>query len=89
MVLSCPTGRAKKLLTQKFAPLPKVLPRGNLVKHGNNLQVWDLHFEVISLEKVGFLYNQGAPKYRFSGKGRRRPILNAERERGDAPRLTI
>ena len=40
-----------------------MLPKDNLVKHGNDLQVWDLHFQVESLEKVNFLFYQDAPNY--------------------------
>ena len=35
-------------------------------------KLWDLNFEVESLEKANFLYYPGAPNYCWRGKGRRR-----------------
>ena len=29
----------KKMFSQKFAPFPQILPRGNLLKHEENLEV--------------------------------------------------
>jgi hypothetical protein len=34
-------------------------------------KLWDLNYEVESLEKVDFLYYQGACNYSWRGKGRR------------------
>ena len=53
-------------------------------------KLWDFNYEVESLEKANFLYNQGAPKILLQEK-REKDFrkVNAKRERGDAPILNV
>ena len=48
-------------------------------------KLWDLNYEVESLKKVGFLYNQGAPNYYFRGKRERVHEREKLKGNGDAP----
>lgn len=62
-----PPGVPKTLVT-KVCTLAESFSISNLVKHGNNLQMWDFDFEIEPPKKAGFLYYQDAPKLTLAGK---------------------
>jgi hypothetical protein len=67
--------RTKIIVVTKVCTLAESFSISNLVKHGNNLQMWDFHSEIESPEKAGFLYYQDAPTLTLARKRERDYVM--------------